>query len=68
MAEVVRGGSPWARWWRDTLDAIRAWGLADGSLPGSGEEDHEALTAPCMEPTVWLMSELLHACTGQRSS
>ena len=25
-AEVVRGGSPWARWWRDTLDAIRAWG------------------------------------------
>ena len=67
-AEVVRGGSPWARWWRDTLDAIRAWGLADGSLPGSAEEDHEALTAACMEPTVWLMSELLHACTGQRSS
>jgi SAM-dependent methyltransferase len=67
-AEVVRGGSPWARWWRDTLDAIRAWGLADGSLPGSAKKDHDALTAACMEPTVWLMSELLHTCTGQRGS
>jgi SAM-dependent methyltransferase len=65
-AEVVRGESPWALWWRDTLDAIRVWGLADGGLTESPEEEHEALTAPCTEPSVWFMTELLHACSGQR--
>jgi hypothetical protein len=24
-ADVVRGGSPWARWWQATLEAIRSW-------------------------------------------
>jgi SAM-dependent methyltransferase len=65
-AEVVRGDSPWALWWRDTLDAIRVWGLADGGLTESPEEEHEALIAPCTEPSVWFMTELLHACSGQR--
>jgi SAM-dependent methyltransferase len=63
---VVRGASPWARWWADTLDAIHGWGTADETLPGSTEEEHQALTAACLEPSVWLMSELLHACRGQR--
>ena len=67
-AEVVRGRSPWARWWADTLDAIRGWGTADQTLPGSAEQEHQALTAACLEPSVWLMSELLHACSGQRPS
>jgi SAM-dependent methyltransferase len=67
-AEVVRGGSPWARWWADTLDAIRGWGMADETLPGSADEEHEALIAACMEPSMWFMSELLHACRGQRRS
>jgi len=65
-AEVVRGGSPWARWWRDTLDAIREWGLTDDGATESAEEDHEALTAACMEPSLWFMTELLHTCRGQR--
>jgi SAM-dependent methyltransferase len=65
-AEVVRGGSPWARWWRDTLDAIRDWGLPDNGAAESADEDHEALTSACIEPSVWLMTELLHACRGQR--
>lgn len=64
-ASVVRGGGPWARWWRDTLDAIRDWGLAAGAKE-SPEQDHEALTEPCMDPSVWWMSELLHACRGRR--
>jgi SAM-dependent methyltransferase len=65
-AEMVRGASPWARWWRDTLDAIRDWGLADDGATESAYEEHEALTAACMEPSVWWMTELLHACRGQR--
>ncbi|HEY1635252.1 MAG TPA: methyltransferase domain-containing protein [Acidimicrobiales bacterium] len=65
-AEVVRGGSPWARWWQQTLDSIRDWGLVDGGATESTEEDHEALIAACTESSVWFMTELLHACRGQR--
>ena len=65
-AEVVRGGSPWGRWWADTLDAIRDWGLA-GSASESQDDGHRALTAACTEPSVWLMTGLLHACRGQRT-
>jgi SAM-dependent methyltransferase len=64
-ANVVRGASPWARWWADTLDAIRGWGMADETLPGSAEQEHQALIGACLDPSVWLMSELLHACRGQ---
>ena len=31
-AEVVRGGNSWARWWQQTLEAIRGWELADHGL------------------------------------
>ena len=41
-------------------------GMADETLPGSAEQDHQALIAACLDPSVWLMSELLHACRGQR--
>ena len=57
MGEVVGG---------HTLDAIRGWGAADETLPGSAEQEHQALIAACLDPSVWLMSELLHACRGQR--
>jgi hypothetical protein len=43
--------------------------LGDGrreTLPGSAEQEHQALIAACLDPSVWLMSELLHACRGQR--
>jgi hypothetical protein len=42
--------------------------MADETLPGSAEQDHQALIAACLDPSVWLMSELLHACRGQRPS
>jgi SAM-dependent methyltransferase len=65
-AEVVRGGSAWARWMKDSLDVIRASGLATDSAAEAAEERHAALTAPCSDPSVWLLTELLHACWGQR--
>jgi SAM-dependent methyltransferase len=65
-AEIVRGGSPWARWWRESLDVIRASGLAAGSLTEAPEREHAELTAPCGDPSAWIMSGLWHACWGQR--
>jgi SAM-dependent methyltransferase len=64
-ASVVRGASPWARWWQQNLDVIRAWGLASGTAEAPDGE-HQALTAPCRDPSVWFITELLHACSGQR--
>ena len=65
-AEVVRGGSRWARWWKETLEAIRAFEQADGSLTPAREQEYQALTAPLTDPSSWLLNELLHACRGQR--
>jgi len=64
-ASVVRGASPWARWWQQTLDVIRGWGLASGTAEAPGDE-HQALTAPCRDPSVWFSTQLLHACSGRR--
>jgi SAM-dependent methyltransferase len=62
--EVVRGGSPWARWWAVTLDVINelGGGRAVESYPGELEVMAKALA----DPTVWVMRELLHACWGRR--
>jgi SAM-dependent methyltransferase len=60
--EVVRGASPWARWWAPTLEVIN-------ELGGGGESDRrevEVMTTALADPTVWLMRELLHACWGRR--
>src|SRR5262249_4273653 len=65
-AEVVRGGSPWAIWWTETLAGIRACEQAGGILTGARDQEYQALTAPLTDPSVWLSSELLHACWGQR--
>ena len=60
--EVVRGASPWARWWQSSLDAItHAREPAEGDLA-----DLADLSMVCMDPTAWLMRELLHGCVGQR--
>ena len=64
-ASVVRGASPWARWWQQTLDVIRGWGLASGTAEAPGDE-HQAITAPCSDPSVWFSTQLLHACSGRR--
>ena len=65
-AEVVRGGSTWARWWQATLEAIRAWEQADGVLTKAREEEYKALTAPWTDPSFWFLNALLHGCCGQR--
>jgi SAM-dependent methyltransferase len=65
-ARVVRGGSPWACWWKQTLEGIRANEEAAGSLPRAREQEYQQLMAPFADPSVWFLSELLHACWGQR--
>jgi len=60
--EVVRGGSPWARWWEVTLEVINA--LGEG---GDAERrDVELMGTALADPSVWVMRELLHACWGRR--
>jgi SAM-dependent methyltransferase len=65
-AQVVRGGSPWACWWKQTLEGIRANEEAAGSLTRAREQEYQQLMAPFTDPSVWLLSELRHACWGQR--
>lgn len=64
--EVVRGGSPWARWWQESLDVMQAAGEQDGSTSERSDEDRHALSAPSADPSVWYLRELLHTCWGQR--
>ena len=61
-SEVVRGGSPWARWWIPTLEVIDELG---GATDGSRREV-EVMTAALADPTVWLHREVLHACWGRK--
>jgi hypothetical protein len=65
-ARVVPGGSPWGCWWKQTLEGIRANEEASGSLTRKRQEEYQQLMPPFTEPSVWLLSELLHACWGQR--
>ena len=65
-AEVVRGGSPWARWWRQSLEGIRASEQTDGSLTKEQANGYHTLTAPFTDPSCWFLSALIHACRGQR--
>jgi SAM-dependent methyltransferase len=61
--EVVRGRSPWARWWEVTLEVMN-------ELGGGGESDQrevEVMTTALGDPTVWFLRELLHACWGSRA-
>jgi SAM-dependent methyltransferase len=65
-AEVVRGGSVWSSWWRQSLEGIRASEHAEGSLTEAREREYQALTAPLVDPSFWFLTVLLHACWGQR--
>lgn len=65
-AEVVRGGTPWAHWWKESLEGIKTSEYADGSLTPQREEEYKALITPLSDPTFWLLSVLLHGCRGQR--
>jgi SAM-dependent methyltransferase len=60
--EVVRGGSPWARWWIPTLEVI-------DELGGGDEESRRGvavMTDALADPTIWLRRELVHACWGRK--
>lgn len=67
-AEVVRGGSVWARWWQQSLEGIRASEHAEGTLTLTRETEYEALTTPLSDPSFWFLNVLLHACWGQRGA
>jgi len=62
--EVVRGGSPWAKWWIPTLEVINTLGGGDEA----SRREVEVMTAALADPTVWLQREVLHACSGRRAS
>jgi len=66
-AEVVRGGSPWAMWWKATLEAIRTWERAGGTLTNVRESEYKVLLAPWEDSSFWFVNALRHACWGQRS-
>jgi SAM-dependent methyltransferase len=65
-AQVVRGGGQWARWWQETLEAIRTWEQAGGVLTETRAEEYKVLTDPWTDPSFWFLNALLHACWGQR--
>ena len=63
-SEVVRGGSPWARWYGESLDVIHR--LGGGANTESQQQDHELIVATFRDPTVWFLRELLHATSARR--
>jgi SAM-dependent methyltransferase len=65
-AEVVRGGGPWARWWLQTLEAVRGWEIADQSLTKARQEEYEALMRPWTDESFRFLTALVHGCWGQR--
>jgi SAM-dependent methyltransferase len=60
--EVVRGGTPWARWLAVSLEVINELGGGDESARG----EMEVVATALADPTLWFMRELLHACWGRR--
>jgi SAM-dependent methyltransferase len=61
--EVVRGGSPWARWWIPSLEVINELGGGDAT----SRSEVAVMAAALTDPTVWLHREVLHACWGRKS-
>jgi ubiquinone/menaquinone biosynthesis C-methylase UbiE len=62
--EVVRGSSPWARWWAVTLEVINE--LGGGGAVESYQRELEVIADALADPSVWILRELLHACWGRR--
>ena len=62
-SEAVRGGSPWTRWYAESLDVINRLG---GATDESQQQDHELIVATFRDPTVWFLREMLHATWGRR--
>jgi SAM-dependent methyltransferase len=64
-SEVVRGGSPWARWFAETLEVMHT--LGGGSASEIQQREHDQIVATFADPSVWVLRELLHACWGRRT-
>ena len=62
-SEVVRGGSPWARWYRESLDVIAQ---AEGAQTAQQIDEHRTITSALADPSLLFLRELLHACSGRR--
>ena len=62
-SEVVRGGSPWARWYRESLDVIAQ---AAGAQTAQQIDEHRTITSALADPSLLFLRELLHACSGRR--
>jgi ubiquinone/menaquinone biosynthesis C-methylase UbiE len=62
--EVVRGGSPWALWYAETLDVMHR--LGGGATSDAQQVEHDLITSTFRDPSVWLIREILHACSGRR--
>lgn len=67
-AAVVRGGSPWARWWQQSLEGIRASEQTGEGLTEERDKRYQTLTTPLTDPSFWLLTALIHACWGQRGA
>jgi len=65
-AEVVRGTSPWAQWWHQTLEVMRATDEALGGTTERHKNEYEGLAKPWTDPSFWFLTALIHACRGQR--
>jgi hypothetical protein len=61
---VVRGGSPWASWFEETLNVMHA--LGGGATSDRQQQEHELIASTFGDPSVWLMRETLHTCWGKR--
>ena len=64
QAEIVRGGSQWARWWTLTLPVINE--LGGGGTEESYQRELDVMTTALADPSVLLLRELLHVCWGGR--
>jgi SAM-dependent methyltransferase len=64
-SEVVHGGSPWARWFAETLEVMHT--LGGGSASEIQQREHDQIVATFADPSVWVLRELLHACWGRRT-
>ena len=63
-SEIMRGDSPWAHWWAESIEVVVAQlGPLDASADDGGVG---AVCAPFRDPTAWVTREVLHACWGRR--
>jgi len=62
--ELVRGGSDWARWYRESLNVIHKAG--SGAVTDARQREHERIVAALGDRSAWFMRELLHCCQGRR--